>query len=126
MRVLASISAMSLALACAFPVVFAADATPNSPLSQVDYTRDIKPILLKHCAACHGAEKQKSGLRLDTAAAALEGGDSGPAIIAGKSGESLLIQALMGAEGVAAMPPQGSPQLTVEQIALVRTWIDQG
>lgn len=91
-----------------------------------DYSRDIKPILAKHCASCHGVEKQKSGLRLDTAAAAMRGGDTGPAIVPGKSAESLLFQALTGAEGVTAMPPKGQPQLSAEQIALFKAWIDQG
>src|SRR5258707_15771113 len=54
----------------------------------VDYLRDVKPIFAKHCSTCHGAEKQRSGLRLDTAAAALKGGNSGPAFIPGKSADS--------------------------------------
>src|SRR5262245_34563434 len=92
----------------------------------VDYVQDVKPIFTKHCTACHGGEKQKSGLRLDTVALARRGGDSGPAIEPGKSGESLLIQAVTGAEGVAAMPPKGEPPLANDEIALLKLWIDQG
>jgi mono/diheme cytochrome c family protein len=107
--------------------VAAAEETAKSEKTQsVDYVRDVKPILTKYCTACHGVEKQKSGLRLDTAAAALRGGDSGPAVEKGKSGESLLIQALTGVEGVAEMPPKGQPQLDAAQIALLKAWIDQG
>src|SRR5438093_13586527 len=50
----------------------------------VDYLRDVKPILSEHCYSCHGAQKQESGLRLDTVAAARRGGNTGPAIVPGK------------------------------------------
>src|SRR5207247_10755309 len=69
--------------------------------------------------------KQKNELRLDTAALAIKGGDAGPAIIAGKSDESLLIVAITGANGVTKMPPEGEP-LSAAQIAKLRAWIDQG
>jgi mono/diheme cytochrome c family protein len=109
-----------LAGVLAGPVVAAAES------EAVDYGRQIKPLLSRYCTACHGAEKQKSGLRVDTAALAAKGGDSGPAIVAGKSGESLLAQALTGAEGIMAMPPKGQPQPTPDEIALIKAWIDQG
>src|SRR6516165_6420615 len=98
----------------------------DEPARVVDYAADIKPILARHCTSCHGAEKQKSGLRLDLAGAIRKGGDSGPAIEPGKSGESLLIQAITGAEGVAAMPPKGEPPLSNDEISLLKTWVDQG
>src|SRR6516162_5550941 len=82
----------------------------------VDYVQDIKPILSRRCYSCHGALKQKNDLRLDTAALAIKGGGAGPAIVPGKSDESLLIDAVTGAEGVKKMPPEGEP-LTAEQIA---------
>src|SRR5262249_23050818 len=92
----------------------------------IDYVQDVKPIFVKHCTACHGAEKQKSGLRLDSVGLARRGGDSGPAIEPGKSAESLLIQAITGTEGVAAMPPKGESPLTMDEIAILKSWIDQG
>ncbi|MGE5194146.1 MAG: PSD1 and planctomycete cytochrome C domain-containing protein, partial [Deltaproteobacteria bacterium] len=81
--------------------------------------------LSRRCYSCHGALKQKNDLRLDTAALAIKGGGSGPAIVPGKSDESLLIDAVIGAEGVKKMPPEGEP-LTAEQIAKLRDWINQG
>src|SRR5690349_17801156 len=48
--------------------------------AEVDYLRDVKPILTKHCYACHGAWKQNAGLQLDTGAAIRKGGESGPAV----------------------------------------------
>src|SRR5258708_30824779 len=85
----------------------------------------MKPILSCRCYACHGAFEQKNDLRLDPAALAIQGGSSGAAIVPGKSDESLLIDAVTGAEGVKKMPPEGEA-LTAEQVSALRNWIDQG
>jgi hypothetical protein len=92
----------------------------------VDYMKEIKPILSSYCYQCHSETQQKHGLRVDTAANAIKGGQSGPAIVPGKSEESLLIQAVMGtAKDLARMPYKKSP-LEEEKIALLKRWIDQG
>jgi len=91
-----------------------------------DYARDVQPILVQYCGGCHGAETQESGLRLHTGAGLLQGGNVGPAVVAGNSGESLLIQALTGASTDYKMPPEGEPRPSDEQIALLRAWIDAG
>src|SRR5882672_6391004 len=104
------------------------DATklPAPAGRQVDFLKDIQPILTNTCFECHGPEKQKGGLRLDQKGGALKGGDSGPVLVAGKSAESLLIQAVTGTkEDLARMPKKRDP-LTDEQIGLLRAWIDQG
>jgi hypothetical protein len=108
------------ALVCSLVLTGMAHADPP-----VDYLRDIKPLLAKHCYECHGATKQRSGLRLDTAAAILRGGDSGPGVIPGKSVDSKLIKAVTGVEGTKQMPPK-EPRLDAKQIGLLRAWIDQG
>jgi hypothetical protein len=92
----------------------------------IDYATQIKPILAARCYACHSALRKKSGLRLDTAASLIQGGDSGPAVQPGKSGESLLIEMLTGASGTRMPPEEEGAALTPEQIALIKTWIDQG
>jgi mono/diheme cytochrome c family protein len=91
----------------------------------VDYRREVQPILARRCYECHGPETQESGLRLDTVAAAREGGYNGPAVVPGKSGESLLIAALTGQGDVPRMPADRDP-LSAEEIELLRRWIDQG
>jgi mono/diheme cytochrome c family protein len=91
----------------------------------VNYTVQVKPLLAKHCFGCHGPDKQRASLRLDTAASIREGGDSGPAVEPGKSAVSLLIRAVTGAEGVKAMPPTGA-RLAAADIAILRSWIDAG
>jgi mono/diheme cytochrome c family protein len=107
------------------PVFVPLFAGPVAAAEPVDYLRDVKPILAANCYACHGAEKQRSGLRLDTAAALLHGGNAGPAAVPGKSADSLLVKAVTGADDVKVMPPKG-PRLTAAQVATLRAWIDGG
>jgi len=57
---------------------------------QVDYLKQIKPILKAACFACHGALKQESSLRVDTGQFLLEGGDAGPAVVPNNLEESWL------------------------------------
>ncbi len=94
--------------------------------AEVDYVKQVKPLLAARCVSCHGALKQKGKLRLDTAAFIRQGGRSGPAIVPGNSAESLLIQAVLGLDHE-RMPPEneGTP-LTPEQVELLKAWIDQG
>ncbi len=93
---------------------------------EVDYRRDVKPLLSRRCIACHGALKKNAGLRLDTAANIRTGGDGGPAVVAGKSSESLLIDAVTGGEDW-RMPPAGEGEpLSAEEIARLKAWIDAG
>ncbi len=92
--------------------------------AEVDYVREVKPVLAKRCYACHGAFKQKSGLRVDTVVSLKRGGDSGPAVVAGNSGESLIVEAIAGADDW-RMPPEGEP-LSDGEIATIKSWIDQG
>src|ERR1043166_2738726 len=64
---------------------------PASTAQGVTYAKDIKPIFEKSCIKCHGEEKQKGKLRLDSVAAVLKGGEDGQVIQPGKSAESLLV-----------------------------------
>ena len=104
------------------PLVLAPAATRT-----VDYSRDIEPILTKSCVSCHGAKKQKGGLALHRKGLALSGGDEGADIIPGDSAKSRLIQYVGGINEDHLMPPDGfGESLTVEQVGLLRAWIDQG
>jgi hypothetical protein len=93
--------------------------------ADVDYARQIKPLLSEKCGACHGALKQKAGLRLDAAQLIRKGDENGAVIVAGKADQSRLIHAIEGTHDIEKMPKEGAP-LTAEQIKLVRFWIDQG
>jgi hypothetical protein len=93
----------------------------------IDYLRDVQPILRTHCTACHGPDQQNAGLRLDTAIAAIAGGDRGLAIIPGDASKSLLIAALNGAGDAPRMPPEDEAEkLPKDQITIIGRWIDQG
>ncbi|MBX7166140.1 MAG: DUF1553 domain-containing protein [Pirellulales bacterium] len=95
---------------------------------RIDYAAQIQPLLAAHCYKCHGPQKQESGLRLDQKAAALNHPEAvyGPAIVPGKSAESVLIQAVSGTHADLERMPPGSEPLSEAQIALLKGWIDQG
>ncbi|HYL73468.1 MAG TPA: DUF1549 domain-containing protein [Bryobacteraceae bacterium] len=91
--------------------------------ADVDFTRDVHPILAQHCFACHAGDKRSGGLSLRDYSDVLKGGRSGPAILPGHSGESLLIRRVT-AE-TSPMPAAG-PRLTAPEVAALRSWIDDG
>lgn len=91
-----------------------------------DYQIHVKPLLKHKCYACHGALKQQSGLRLDTAASLIKGGDSGAAVIPGKPDESLLIDVLTGDAGFRMPPANEGSLLTPDEIDRIRAWIAAG
>lgn len=92
----------------------------------VDFNRHIRPILAKHCFACHGPDDAQSGLRLDTLESALMVADSGQsAVVPGDHAQSELIRRVRSEDLSERMPPEGPP-LDEEQIAWIAAWIDQG
>jgi hypothetical protein len=84
----------------------------------------VQAVFTAKCVRCHGPQKQKSGLRLDTWGAALEGGMDGPSILPGKSAESDLVRRILG-ETKPRMPYR-EPPLDAAEIAVIRAWIDAG
>ncbi len=105
---------------------------PASDKKGVTYDKDIKAIFENACFKCHGEEKQKSKLRLDSLAATLKGGDNGPNVIPGKSADSQLVHSVarIMPEDDENMPPKKKDgtlsTLSKEQVGLIRAWIDQG
>lgn len=91
---------------------------------RVNYAAQIKPVFVSRCVACHGVLKQEGGLRLDTGALAVKGGDSGPIIKPGDVAHSLLLKRIAATDPAERMPPEGEP-LKPEQIAAIRDWIAQ-
>src|SRR5688500_2242319 len=111
-------------LPCALISVAAQSQVSRAGNGRVDYDKDVKPLLAQNCYSCHGPEVQQSGLRLDQRQPALRGGDYGPVIVPGKSGESKLIRRLVDGDGGMQMPPAGA--LLPEEISVLRAWSDQG
>src|SRR5580704_13681336 len=92
----------------------------------VDFVRDVRPVLQKHCYECHGAEKQKSGLRLDLKQAAFKGGDEhGASIIAGQTDKSPLLRLVTSTDKDERMPSKGEP-LSPAEIETLTHWIQEG
>ena len=105
--------------------LFVALSIPCAAQESVDYSRQIKPVLQARCYACHGALKQEAGLRLDTAALAIKGGDTGAAIKAGDADGSLLLKRVTADDESMRMPPEGEP-LKPGEIAVMKAWIADG
>jgi Planctomycete cytochrome C len=145
---------LTLALATAQMSVLGADPDlsklpPASKQEGVTYAKDIHPLFEASCLRCHGGQKPRGGLRLDTLEGALKGGKDGKVIEPGNSEKSDLVIAVAQIDPHSAMPPkpraprppmgdagtnqpprppQGPPPkpLTAEEVGLVRAWIDQG
>ncbi|MBM83625.1 MAG: hypothetical protein CMJ78_23960 [Planctomycetaceae bacterium] len=93
--------------------------------ADVDYARDIKPVLRERCFACHGALKQESDLRLDAGEFIRKGGEGGTIIAAGDANDSEILRRVTSEDEGDRMPPEGQP-LSKTQIDLLRRWIQQG
>src|SRR4051795_13323490 len=95
---------------------------PASDKTGLAFDKDIKPIFEKSCFKCHGSEKQKGKLRVDSLDAVLKGGEDGKVVVPGKSAESLLVYtvARVCVDEDDFMPPEdkGKP-LTKEQVGLI-------
>src|SRR6187551_3535420 len=109
--------AIALLLACSAGRGVAAP----DPAGPLEYARDVRPLLEKHCVKCHGPEKQKGDLRLDIKSLAVRGGADGAVIVPGKAGESRLIVAVSGSDEDLVMPPKGE-RLSEKEVGTLRRW----
>lgn len=98
-----------------------ARSAPPAEASAALWSAHIQPLLSQHCFKCHGELKQKNGLDLSSPDAIFKGGDSGPAVVPGNPGESLVFKFVQpGAEQ--HMPPKDY-QLSDDELALLKMWI---
>ena len=100
-----------------------ATAAAPSPEDTALFENKVRPLLADSCYKCHGAKKQESGLRLDSLATMMRGGDRGPAIVPGAPEKSLLIDAVS-RHGEVKMPPDA--KLPSDEVALLSTWVKHG
>ncbi len=108
---------LAVTLACAWTQA----AEPNA-----FFETKIRPLLVDKCYDCHSAEsgKHKGGLQLDTKESLLKGGDTGPALVAGEPGKSLMLEAVRWANKDLQMPPK--KQLSDAEVADLEAWIKMG
>src|SRR5881628_3026803 len=107
--------------------ILALASLPSSLLGGTpDFSRDVRPMLEKHCFKCHGSEKQKGGLRFDTKEGTFKTGESGEkAIVPGHPNQSRLIKLVSSNDEEERMPSKGKP-LSAAQIDLLKRWIEGG
>jgi mono/diheme cytochrome c family protein len=105
------------------PTIPAADAAAFDPQAVEFFERSVRPVLAEHCFACHGPEKQKNDLRVDSRASLVQGGARGAAIKPGDAAGSLLIQ-VIAYTGDVQMPPVG--KLPQEAIDALTHWVAMG
>jgi len=87
----------------------------------VFFSKSVQPILVSNCIRCHGADKQKARLRLDSRDAILTGGKSGPAAVPGKPDDSLIVKAINYGDDDLQMPPKA--KLSDADIKTLVDWI---
>jgi len=99
------------------------------PSATVDFARDVRPILARHCFACHGPDQaqRKAKLRLDTKVGAFADRGGWHPVVAGKVAESEIIDRILSTEKDEIMPPGGpEKRLKPEEVAILKSWIQQG
>ncbi|MBG86137.1 MAG: hypothetical protein CMO80_04465 [Verrucomicrobiales bacterium] len=104
-------------------------ASTAASAAEIDFNRDVRPILSRNCFHCHGPdeEERKAGLRLDVESAAKKTTDGVAGIVEGKPDESLIIQRIFATDADDRMPPpEAKKTLTKKQKQILRNWIAQG
>ena len=100
-------------------------AAPLWAFDAAQYQSHVRHVLKERCYACHGALRQEAGLRLDTVALMLKGGESGAAIVASDPQASILLKRVTSADDADRMPPEGE-RLKPEDVEAIRNWIQSG
>ena len=90
-----------------------------------DYTKQVQPIFVKYCTACHNDDDPEGKLSLDSYSSLLKGGDKGAAVTPGHSDLSRLIRVMTG-QAKPAMPPEDNEAPSADEIAVLKAWVDAG
>jgi mono/diheme cytochrome c family protein len=100
--------------------------TPGDSRQQPVYEALVQPILKQYCVSCHGPEKAKADLRLDTAEGLAKGSKRGPVAVAGSTNSPLVALLMLPPDHDDRMPPAGKPQPQPDDLALLKWWIESG
>jgi WD40 repeat protein len=118
---------MSSVLALLIPAIWTASFTSDEPAAAkepVSFSREIAPILVQRCVACHGASKPKGNFNLSSFDSFSKGIDNEPVVVAGKPEESLLVECLL--PDAAVRMPYKEDALPQDQIDLITRWVQEG
>ncbi|MGB2402900.1 MAG: c-type cytochrome domain-containing protein, partial [Akkermansiaceae bacterium] len=103
------------------------EATAEVIVDPILYTNIVHPILEQKCISCHGETKQKSGLRMDSYAALIDGGEETDCLVPGDTKNSAMVTYMhLPMEDDLHMPPEGKKQLTPEEIQIIEWWVKIG
>ena len=102
-----------------------AESSPEFTAEQLEFfEKKVRPVLVENCFGCHGPEQQKGGLRLDSRALVLKGGETGSAVVPGKPDDSELVAAIRYDANGYQMPPAGKlPQPAIDALT---AWVRMG
>jgi len=100
-------------------------STSFAMATDIDYQREVKPILTKYCVGCHNDKDNESEVQLQSLAQIRKGSPKGTILVANDPASSMLLKVLNGSEEP-KMPPAESPQPTADEIAVIHKWIEQG
>src|SRR5438552_3788902 len=117
------ILAIGLAMGGSLAIEAAEPIPAVTPSAAEFFETRVRPVLAENCFSCHGAQRQKAGLRLDSATSLHKGGEDGPVVVSGDPERSLLIQAIR-YDGNVRMPPKG--KLPAQAIEALTAWVKLG
>ena len=109
--------------------LFTALLTSSAFAADLDFYKDVYPFLKMNCISCHNKTTTKADLNMETPELMIKGGETGPALVPGKSAESLVVAASLHTQDMEMPPPNnksGAVNLTPAEIAILKQWIDQG
>lgn len=119
------ISMSPRATACLVFILMCVSLASNAERVDVDFARDIRPILQAHCYECHGPERSENDLRLDRFDSVRRGGETGGNLFSSDLEQNELYQRVIATDPDVRMPPEGDP-LSKERIATIKRWVEQG
>ncbi len=128
MKIACATMVLLLLAGAAIASAYAENSESTSPKpAQVEFERDVLPILTRSCFECHGRGSKKGGLQMDRRQTLLKGSKYGAVVVVGRSDQSKLIQRVLPTTALEdRMPPEDKTPLTTDQIEILSDWIDQG
>jgi hypothetical protein len=113
------------AIAAAVFLSFTAQSGLGAGSAAPDFHKDVAPLLRDYCLGCHNEREQEGGLSLETHAAMMRGGESGPSIKPGEAARSFLVRTVT-REEKPAMPPRKEPQPSAAEVEILKAWVNAG